>query len=127
MKFYYCQLTLPSEEGQAVAVPLVIQVFQLLPGGGAEALGQAVEVGRTQLHGLVAEVDHVLGAGLPLGADVAEPGEGTDCDDVGVRDAGDVAGEASITASLHVQRLVGGNGAMYSELPLIWTPKTIPL
>lgn len=67
--------TIPTflpEEGQTVLVTLVIQILQFLPGGGTEALGQSVQVGGAQLHGLVADVDHVLGARL-LGANVAEP------------------------------------------------------
>ena len=78
----------------------MIEVLQLLPGGGAQALGQSVQVSRTQLHGLVADVDHVLSIGLSLGANVAEAGKGADRDYVWVRHTGDVAGDTSITASL---------------------------
>ena len=93
-------LTLPSEEGQTVTVPLMIQILQLLPRRRTQTLGQAVQVRRAELHGLVTDVDHVLGTGLPLGANVTEARERGDGDDVRVRDTGDVAGKPTITTSL---------------------------
>lgn len=96
--------TFLPEKGQAVVVAQVVEILQLLPGGGTQALGQAIQVCWTEQHGLVADVDHVLSAGLVLGTDVAEPREGSDSDDVWVGHTGDVGGEASVTASLYVCR-----------------------
>ena len=92
----------------------MVQILQLLPGGGAEALCQPVQVGGTQLHGLVANVDHVLGAGLVLGADVAEPCERADRDDIRIGDKGDVASEPTITTSLFTQMHRKQNGCYQS-------------
>ena len=80
----------------------MVQLLQLLPGGGAKALGQSVDVLGAELHGLVAQIYHVQRVRLPLGADVAEAGKRSDSDDVRIRQARNVAGEASVTAFLSV-------------------------